>query len=62
MTVRTTLVDPDRPARRGFAGSPTLFVNGENPFASAARQDMTAACSLDIPTIPELQSVLGDRA
>ena len=56
LTLVTTLVEPDRPVPEGFAGSPTVLVDGCNPF----RGEPTAspACALYPPTADEVQAAL----
>lgn len=58
--IRLREVNPDTPLPAGFSGSPTLLINGQNPYGSA---DPVAGvtCTLHIPSVSELKGVL-DRA
>jgi hypothetical protein len=54
--VRTTRVDPTGPMPKGFSGSPTLLIDGLNPFGGDS--DTSASCSLRIPSAEELNELL----
>lgn len=56
-TIRTTRVDPTIPMPRGWAGSPTMLVDGLNPIQGG--EEGSASCALRIPSIEELKAVLG---
>lgn len=64
--VRTTIIDTeDEARRRGFTGSPTILVNGRDPFASADAST-GLACRLystlegprGVPDVPDLRRAL----
>lgn len=55
-SVQTTRVDPSGPVPAGFSGSPTLLVDGENPFGVG--DDTSVSCSLRIPSVEELKALL----
>ncbi len=57
LTLVITLVEPDRSAPAGFAGSPTVLVDGVNPFPGELTP--LAACALHPPTADDVQTVLG---
>lgn len=59
LTLELTLVVPDQPAPSRFAGSPTVLIDGHNPFRGAASDH--ASCALFPPTADEVQTEL-DRA
>lgn len=54
--IRTTRVDPNMPMPRGWAGSPTMLVDGLNPLQSG--EEGSASCALRIASIEELKTVL----
>jgi len=58
--IRLREVDLGTPLPAGFSGSPTLLINGQNPYGSAD-PDAGVTCTLRIPSISELKVVL-DRA
>ncbi len=55
--VEVRVLDPQEPMPEGFAGSPTLLVDGENAFA-AGDPARGAACVLRLPSTAELRAVL----
>lgn len=56
VTLLVTTVDSDGPMPAGFAGSPTVLVEGANPFSQETVAD--AACALHPPTVDDLRQVL----
>lgn len=59
VTVTTTEVDEDGPAPRGFAGSPTVLMDGTNPFGGRAVE--AAACALSPPSVAAVAAELERR-
>ena len=55
-TVTTTQVGGTAPIPPGFAGSPTLLVNGRNPFGGDG--ESSPSCALRIPSIEQLKELL----
>lgn len=55
--IRTTVLDPGSPAPAGFAGSPTLLIDGVNPFGEAGAAD-ASACALTVPSPAQLKEAL----
>ena len=49
-------VDETRLMPEQFAGSPTVLIDGRNPFAG--EQSDALACALRIPTVDELRDAL----
>ena len=58
--IRLREVDPDAHLPAGFSGSPTVLINGQNPYGSAD-PDAGVTCTLHIPSVSELKLAL-DRA
>ena len=56
-TVRLHEIDPTERVPAGFAGSPTLLVDGRNPF-DVDDPDAGVTCTLRIPSIAELKTIL----
>ncbi len=56
VTVTATFVEGDGPAPPGFAGSPTVLMNGSNPFGGRAVE--AAACALSPPTVRDVAAEL----
>jgi hypothetical protein len=55
------LVEVDEPVPDGFSGSPTVLINGNNPFAGAPT--VAAACALRPPTPEQVEAaVLAQRS
>lgn len=54
--VRTTRVDMGGPVPPAFAGSPTMLVDGQNPFHGPSVTSVS--CALQIPSIEELKALL----
>lgn len=54
--VRTTRVDLGGPVPTAFAGSPTMLVDGRNPFGGP--RVTSVSCVLRIPSIEELKALL----
>jgi hypothetical protein len=57
---------PEDAERYGFAGSPTLIIDGQDPFAPetpqvglACRTYLTAAGTAESPTVEQLEKALG---
>jgi hypothetical protein len=68
--MREVVSDPDEAARLGMRGSPTLLVNGEDPFADPATPT-AVACRMyrgeggrleGAPTVAALRRALGEAA
>lgn len=55
-----TLVMMGPPIPRGFAGSPTVLVDGEDPFGSGRVEG--PACALSPPTVGQLEEFFRRRA
>ncbi len=49
----------DEPVPDGFAGSPTVLIDGVNLFAGSPTE--AAACALHPPTVEQLEAVLNTR-
>lgn len=60
VALTVTLVTDRAPVPHAFAGSPTVLVDGVNPFGGGHLD--APACALSPPTIPELQDHLRHRA
>jgi hypothetical protein len=56
LTLVATLVEPGRPVPAGFAGSPTVLVDGVNPFPGELAGQAT--CALHPPTVSEVLAVV----
>lgn len=59
---RTTVVDTEKlAAHRGFTGSPTIMINGSDPFASARGQPGLACRLYETPAglagVPDLRAL-----
>ena len=60
-TVHLHEIDPTGRVPVGFAGSPTLLVDGRNPFG-VGDPDAGVTCTLRIPSIAELTSIFDGSA
>lgn len=56
VSMTATAVVEDGPVPVGFAGSPTVLVNGTNPFGG--RPVEAAACALSPPSVADVAAVL----
>ncbi len=56
VVVTTVLVEEGRPVPHGFAGSPTVLINGANPFEGNATE--APACALRPPTPEQVEAAL----
>lgn len=56
VALSVTTIDGDDPAPTGFAGSPTILVEGINPFGTESVAH--AACALHPPTVADLVQLL----
>lgn len=56
--VRMVEVGADGRVPTGFAGSPTVLIDGVNPVGSDGEEFVGASCSLRIPTLDRLLEVL----
>jgi hypothetical protein len=56
MVVTTVLVQEGQPVPDGFAGSPTVLIDGTNPFVGAPTE--AAACALHPPTPDQVQTAI----
>ena len=57
VTVRMTEVDPDGIVPAGFTDSPSLLIDGTNPYGVGGASD-GATCTLRIPSVAELKAML----
>ena len=57
VNVRLREVDPDARLPEGFAGSPTLLIDGRNPYGHGD-PDAGVTCNLHVPALPELKAAL----
>jgi hypothetical protein len=55
--VRLTEIDPADRVPAGFAGSPSLIIDGRNPYGSDD-SNAGATCTLRIPSLSELKALL----
>jgi hypothetical protein len=53
LTLTLVEVAPGRPVPAGFAGSPTVLIDGTNPFGGAPTD--AAACTLRPPTVDQVE-------
>lgn len=60
LTVTVTVVTSEEPVPGKFSGSPTVLVDGENPFGG--EQISAPACALYPPTIEQIDDHLAGRA
>ena len=60
VNIRLREVDPDARLPEGFAGSPTLLIDGHNPYGRADR-GARVTFILHVPSVLELKAAL-DRA
>jgi hypothetical protein len=60
LTMTVTLVDIDHPVPLGFAGSPTVLIDGSNPFAGEPTG--AAACALRPPTADQVEAAIVARS
>ena len=51
------LVAPTRPAPETFAGSPTVLIDGVNPFGGVHSEG--PSCALSPPTIAQIERAIG---
>jgi hypothetical protein len=58
--IRLHELSGDGPIPNGFAGSPTVLVDGINPLGPA-EAEIGASCALRIPAVDLLRSVLDRR-
>lgn len=56
VTVSIMLVEEGRPVPDGFAGSPTVLIDGTNPFGGAPTE--APACALLPPTPDQVQAAI----
>jgi len=59
MTVIVTLIEQGRPSPDGFTGSPSVLIDGTNPFGE--QQVDTAACALFPPTPDQVEAAIRQR-
>lgn len=59
LTVTVTVVTSEEPVPEKFSGSPTVLVDGENPFGG--EQISAPACALYPPTIEQIDEHLVGR-
>lgn len=59
LTVTVTVVASEEPVPGKFSGSPTVLVDGENPFGG--EQTSAPACALYPPTIEQIDEHLVGR-
>lgn len=57
--VLVRLVEVDEPVPIGFSGSPTVLIDGTNPFAGAVTE--AAACALHPPTPDQVEAAVNAR-
>ena len=53
-----TVAVPDTPMPARFAGSPTVLIEGINPFSTGHVE--AAACALHPPTVPEIERAIAE--
>jgi len=53
-------VIPEEPTPDGFAGSPTVLVEGINPLGSA-ETECSVSCTLRLPSVAQLREALARR-
>ena len=56
VAVSTVLVEAGRPVPEGFAGSPTVLIDGFNPFGGAPAE--APACALRPPTPDQVEAAI----
>ena len=56
VTVLTVLVEDGRPVPAGFAGSPTVLIDGTNPFGGTPTE--APACALRPPTPDQIEAAI----
>ena len=56
VVIATVLVEDGQPMPEGFAGSPTVLINGANPFEGTATE--APACPLRPPTPDQVESAI----
>ena len=54
LTLALVEVEPGRPVPRGFAGSPTVLIDGTNHFGGAPLD--APACALHPPTVDQVEA------
>ena len=57
VNVRLREVDPDARLPEGFGGSPTLLIDGQNPYGRAD-PGAGVTCNLRVPSVAELKAAL----
>lgn len=56
MAVTTVLVQEGQPVPTGFAGSPTVLINGTNPFNGTPTE--APACAMRPPTADQVEAAV----
>ena len=56
LTLTITLVEVGQPVPQGFAGSPTVLLDGSNPFDGAPTE--APACALHPPTPEQVEAAI----